>query len=535
MASGIGIGPVDYGYDPKSNSKKQREKSIKQRIKSVENIADGDSEIEDIHIKPTDELFVCCGCEEDSEASSLQVYVFDTELRSFYQHHHVPLPAFPLCSQSLSFPALGRNLMAIGTIDESIDIFNLDVIDTVEPVVSLGGRTGANRTGRDMLRRWQQDITFEFGEMTAQQKEVTLGKLRKGSHSDSVLCLDWNRNVAHRLVSGSSDKTIKLWDLENTKCIYTMQMHTDKVQDVKMRPRERDLILSGGFDERVFLCDIREALTADKGRANESKPNVQCEWNVHSELESLLWHPQDDRLFITTLENGQIQCFDIRKGTKSEPLWTIQGDEQPVTSLTFNKLKPKLFATSSLSGTIKLWTQQSVASEPEMLFRKKNAETGAIFSISFAPRRLLPSMLVIGAKEDFGIWDIAGEEVVTDWMTSENVDEHGVVKPTYRVDKKKRREKEYLEAVNKYEHRIMEQTFQYKEDLRVDKEQWSEDEEKSHEDDNVDDEINLPPTDSENDDDDDLDDDTKDFVDDDSNPDLPESSNIEEVGNFLEM
>ena len=201
---------------------------------------------------------------------------------------------------------------------------------------------------------------------------------------------------------------------------------------------------------------------------------MKTQWSVKSDLESLAWHSKDDRLFVATLENGQIQCFDIRKPKKV--LWAVQGDKEPVTSLSFNADKPELFATSSLSGRIKLWTQESVQSEPKMLYSRRSEETGAVFNIAFAPRRLLPSMLVIGATEDFGIWDVRSEEKVMDWWTTRKTD--GENKGRYRIEKRKQREREFKDIQKKYEHRIMEQTFQYGQGhtVNVDDEQPSDDE-----------------------------------------------------------
>ena len=102
LQSGIGLGPI---FDDNKKIKNEKNNIIKR-----ENIYDtrNDSEIEDIHIKPSDEIFICLGLNEDRECSSMKFNVFDTELRTFYEHHNIVLPAIPLCCKWLRFDKYGK-------------------------------------------------------------------------------------------------------------------------------------------------------------------------------------------------------------------------------------------------------------------------------------------------------------------------------------------------------------------------------------------------------------------------------------------
>lgn len=59
-----------------------------------------------------------------------------------YVHHDIMLPAFPLCLAWLDCDPRGgserANLCAVGTMDPGIEIWDLDVLDAVEPVACLG-------------------------------------------------------------------------------------------------------------------------------------------------------------------------------------------------------------------------------------------------------------------------------------------------------------------------------------------------------------------------------------------------------------
>lgn len=109
-----------------------------------------DEEKEDFHIKPTDSLIIAAKIEK--EFSSLEIYVFEEDKNNLFVHHEIQLSAFPLCVEWLrvdpaSFDSSVQqpgNYAIVGTFLPEIEIWNLDVLNVIEPTFTLGGEIVQN-------------------------------------------------------------------------------------------------------------------------------------------------------------------------------------------------------------------------------------------------------------------------------------------------------------------------------------------------------------------------------------------------------
>jgi hypothetical protein len=102
---------------------------------------DDKSEAEDNLIQASDSLIVA-GV-QNGDFSELHVYVYVHESSSLYVHHDIILPAYPLALQWLPFnpltPSVPGNFLAVGSFLPEVEIWDLDVLEVLEPVQRLGG------------------------------------------------------------------------------------------------------------------------------------------------------------------------------------------------------------------------------------------------------------------------------------------------------------------------------------------------------------------------------------------------------------
>lgn len=345
---------------------------------------DNDSEEdEDMTIKPDDSIIVCAS--NDDDVSHLEIWILEVlsdGTVNMYVHHEIIIPAFPLCTAWLDCPIKSDegkgNFIAVGSMELAIEIWDLDILDEVQPAAVLGGIADIKKKG----------------------KKKTI-KYKKDSHSDSVLGLAWNKEYRNMLASASADQSVKVWDVNTRSCTVTMNDHTDKVQAVAWNPFASQILLSGSFDHTVCMKDVRYP------------SHSGYKFPVSADVESLAWDPHSEHSFVVSLENGTVTSFDIRAASSdsssaTKPSFTIHAHDKAVSSMSFNPLVPNLLATGSTDKMVKLW---DLSNNQPSCIASRNPKAGAVFSVSFSDDS--PFFLAIGgSKGKLQLWDVSSEDAV---------------------------------------------------------------------------------------------------------------------------
>ncbi|KAG5514458.1 hypothetical protein RHGRI_035759 [Rhododendron griersonianum] len=371
--------------------------------------ADYDSEeLEDVIIKAEDAVLICARNEDEVshlEAcntcySSLDnsVWIYEDPAggdSNMYVHHDIIIPAFPLCLAWLDCPIKGGekgNFIAVGSMEPSIEIWDLDIMDEVQPSVVLGGIVEKKKKKKK----------------GGKKKSI---KYKEDSHTDAVLGLAWNKEYRNILASASADKLVKIWDVATGKCDITMAHHTDKasVQAVAWNHHVPQVLLSGSFDHTVVLKDGR------------IPSHTGFKWSVSADVESVAWDPHTEHSFVVSLENGTVSGFDIRaaksdQSSDSKPSFTLHAHDKAVCTISYNPLAPNVHVSPlsidmslMLDLTVKLW---DLSNNQPSCVASNNPKAGAVFSISFSEDS--PFLLAIGgSKGRLEVWDTLSDAGVS--------------------------------------------------------------------------------------------------------------------------
>lgn len=233
--------------------------------------------------------------------------MYEQTTGNMYVHHDVPLPSFPLCLAHGDIGPTGNagNFCAVGTFSPGIEIWNLDVLNALEPSCVLGGE---DTSIADDIMKMQL-----MGKEAPSRSSHGAPSLRQGSHTDAVMALSWNKVHRQVIASGSADCTVKLWDVTKAAESGTFTHHKDKVQSVVWHPSEGTLLATGSYDRSVALLDARS------GGQDVKKVKLPAD------CEALQWDPFHPEYLTAASEDGSILCWDVRKFSK--PVWTLVANE----------------------------------------------------------------------------------------------------------------------------------------------------------------------------------------------------------------
>lgn len=300
---------------------------------------DRDEDDEELIIKPTDNLIVAGHVHKDE--SSIEVYVYDNVTSSFYLHHDIIQADYPCCVKWIGhLKNQSRNIAAAGYMNPDICLWDLDVVDVLEPIETLTG------------------------------------------HEDAVIDICWNNKVQNIIASGSADKHVRLWNLDECKSISNIKL-TGKVSALEFGIYEQFSLLAGDLNRNVSVIDTRSG-------------SVTNRWKLLGEVEKVRWVPADHSKFLVSDDQGYVYCFDIRSGSSEAPVVKFHAHEISVTGLEFSPKCDDMLVTASTDDTVKVWDTKALfhnsiinsSVEPTLIKEVSDLKVGNILSLRMCPDSL---------------------------------------------------------------------------------------------------------------------------------------------------
>lgn len=168
-------------------------------------------------------------------------------------------------------------------------------------------------------------------------------------HKDNGYGLSFNPNLEGRLLSGSDDGTIALWDVSKLNPIQSWgNLHTDIVNDCKWNNFNENMFGSVSEDNTLKIIDIRDQKEASNLTIKE--PYNTIAFSKHSQF-----------LFAAAGTDSQVYLYDMRN--IQDPLHSMSGHEDAVTNLEFMEHQDGIIMSTGQDRRAIIWDINDIGKE----------------------------------------------------------------------------------------------------------------------------------------------------------------------------
>lgn len=316
--------------------------------------------------------------------------------------------------------ALHDDLMVSGSDDGSMFLWDLsrsykqttfDCGDDVSlpvlppPALPLAQLVGSGWSSR---QRTGKHSTGAGAELGTPQKERLCSKLKTfHGHGGPVWCLDFDQD-SNTLVSGSYDRTLKVWDVATGRCERTLRGHTGWVSSLALVPHSSDRVVSASWDCSIRTWDIEAGTllhtmfagvgnalycvgtSPDGGTVSVGCRNCQIQrydMTTGMILDSLLGHGKEvycvqmaQKVLLSGSGDSSVKVWDPETGSCALTL-----KDHTATVMTLQYDNEHRLVTGSYDKTIKVWDLRNVSSAVSSV----TAHQAAIFCLKFDDERLI--------------------------------------------------------------------------------------------------------------------------------------------------
>uniref|UniRef100_A0A672JDK7 F-box domain-containing protein n=1 Tax=Salarias fasciatus TaxID=181472 RepID=A0A672JDK7_SALFA len=220
---------------------------------------------------------------------------------------------------------------------------------------------------RQMLWRPVLRVVSGSRDTTLRVWDVSTGRCEHvlTGHVAAVRCVQFD---GRRVVSGGYDYMVKVWDPETEVCLHTLQGHTNRVYSLQF---DGVFVVSGSLDTSIRVWD------AETGGCIHTLTGHQ---SLTSGMELR------DNVLVSGNADSTVRVWDVRTG---QCLHTLQGPNKHQSAVTCLQFCRGLVLSSSDDGTVKLWDLRTGAWLRDVVALQSRGSGGVVWRIRASDTRLV--------------------------------------------------------------------------------------------------------------------------------------------------
>lgn len=162
-------------------------------------------------------------------------------------------------------------------------------------------------------------------------------------HSGRIFSVSWSLDST--IASGSSDKKIKVWDSSTGQCKETLEGHTDSVHDALWSP-DGTLFMSGADDNELKGWNLAT------GQCTSSLTG-HTDW-----VKDISFSPDSTQIASASMDHT-VKIWDLSTG---QCKWTLDGHGNPVYAVAWSPQRPGRGLDNELAG----WMQELISLQDQL-------------------------------------------------------------------------------------------------------------------------------------------------------------------------
>lgn len=181
---------------------------------------------------------------------------------------------------SLSFVKQGGNILAIGTNNKTIQLWDIMTNQLLRTMTGHQARVSCMDWNEYILASGSRDTNILLHDVRVQQSV----QVQLKNHTQEVCNLKWSGNHQY-LASGSNDNLLNVWNVNQSSPVYTIRDHQAAVKALAWCPYQKNVLASGGgtADHSIKLWNVSNGCLIN---------NI----DAGSQVCSLLWNPHEREL-----------------------------------------------------------------------------------------------------------------------------------------------------------------------------------------------------------------------------------------------